>query len=260
MFAQRRRPGCGTWRGNKLAPGCARRLDYRRGSAHLGTLPAHACHVVMPWLGGLTHWRREELRTNLWLVPTIEVVAAVGLFLGTVYLDRAAYRGIFRPPAWVISGTADAARQILTSIAASVITVVEPGRDRAGPSSRRAPPIPRPGAGGAAGGFDPLHGAGHRTDRLGQQRFVEPGERSVPAPGGDLHQRGQMRAPGTATRSGKTAAKRSNRPPRRQDRPSPRTQTSSTRRRTSYPVARLRRVRHLYRWSAGKSGRQSHRR
>jgi len=79
---------------------------------------------MMPWFGGLTHWRREELRTNLWLVPTIEVVAAVGLFFGTVHLDRAAYRGSFQPPAWVISGTADAARQNLTSIAAAVITVV----------------------------------------------------------------------------------------------------------------------------------------
>src|ERR1700732_2315146 len=111
MFAQRRRPGCGARRGNKLAPGCARRLDYRRGSAHLGTLPAHACHALMPWLGWLTQLRREELRTNLWLVPTVEVVAAVGLFLGTVYLDRAAYRGGFGLPAWVIGGSADAARQ-----------------------------------------------------------------------------------------------------------------------------------------------------
>jgi uncharacterized membrane protein len=78
----------------------------------------------MPWLGWLTRWRSEELRTNLWLVPTVEVVAAVGLFLGTVYLDRAAYRGGFGLPAWVIGGSADAARQFLTSIAASLITVV----------------------------------------------------------------------------------------------------------------------------------------
>ena len=77
----------------------------------------------MPW-GGLTHWRREELRTNLWLVPTVEVVAAVGIFLATLYFDKAAYRGTFRLPGWVLSGSADAARQILTSIAASVITVV----------------------------------------------------------------------------------------------------------------------------------------
>jgi uncharacterized membrane protein len=99
-------------------------LDIGRGSEYLGTRQACACHVMMPWFGGLTHWRREGLRTNLWLVPTVEVLAGVGLFFGTLYLDRAAYRGRFLPPAWVISGTADAARQILTSIAAAVITVV----------------------------------------------------------------------------------------------------------------------------------------
>ena len=42
----------------------------------------------------------------------------------TLRLDRAVYNGDLRAPSWVISGTADAARQILTSIAASVITVV----------------------------------------------------------------------------------------------------------------------------------------
>jgi uncharacterized membrane protein len=70
------------------------------------------------------HWRAEVLRTNLWLVPGIEVLAAIALFAGTLSLDRAAYRGDFGLPAWVISGTADAARQILTAIAAAVITVV----------------------------------------------------------------------------------------------------------------------------------------
>jgi uncharacterized membrane protein len=70
------------------------------------------------------HWRAEALRTNLWLVPGIEVLAAIALFAVTLSLDRAAYRGDFGLPAWVISGTADAARQILTAIAAAVITVV----------------------------------------------------------------------------------------------------------------------------------------
>ncbi len=69
-------------------------------------------------------WRREALRTNLWLVPTIEVVAAIALFAGTDAIDRAAYNGDLTLPAWVISGTADAARQILTTLAAAVITVV----------------------------------------------------------------------------------------------------------------------------------------
>jgi uncharacterized membrane protein len=77
------------------------------------------------WSSALgSHWRREVARTNLWLVPAVEVVAAIALFAGTLALDRAAYHGDFALPAWVISGTADAARQILTAIAAAVITVV----------------------------------------------------------------------------------------------------------------------------------------
>ena len=71
-----------------------------------------------------SEWRREFLRTNLWLVPAIEVLAAVVLFAGTYALDRAAYDGVFRVPGWALSGSADAARQILTAIAAAVITVV----------------------------------------------------------------------------------------------------------------------------------------
>jgi len=71
-----------------------------------------------------THWRRETLRTSLWFVPAIEVLAAIGLFVATTALDKAAYRGSFAVPSWVISGTADAAREILTAIAAALITVV----------------------------------------------------------------------------------------------------------------------------------------
>jgi len=71
-----------------------------------------------------SHWRREVLRTSLWFVPSLEVVAAIGLFIGTLAADRAAYRGDFVLPGWVISGSADAARQILTTIAAAIITVV----------------------------------------------------------------------------------------------------------------------------------------
>jgi uncharacterized membrane protein len=74
-----------------------------------------------PWPSA---WRREALRTNLWLVPTVEILLAVALFAGTHALDRAAYDGSLHLPSFVISGTADAARQILTAIAAAVITVV----------------------------------------------------------------------------------------------------------------------------------------
>jgi uncharacterized membrane protein len=71
-----------------------------------------------------SHWRREVLRTSLWFVPSLEVVAAIGLFVGTLAADRAAYRGDFALPDWVISGSADAAREILATIAAAIITVV----------------------------------------------------------------------------------------------------------------------------------------
>ena len=69
-------------------------------------------------------WRRDVLRTNLWLVPAVEVAAAGALFAGTYALDRAAFAGDFRLPGWLLSGSPDAARQILTAIAAAVITVV----------------------------------------------------------------------------------------------------------------------------------------
>ncbi len=83
-----------------------------------------------PWRG-VRQWRRydpaslrEELRTNLWLVPLVEVVVALALFALTYSLDRLAFDGVFRVPPWVLSGSPDAAREILTTIAAAIITVV----------------------------------------------------------------------------------------------------------------------------------------
>jgi uncharacterized membrane protein len=69
-------------------------------------------------------WRREALRTNLWLVPAIEVVVAIVLFGITHELDRAAYDHRFGLPSWVIGGSADAARQVLAALAGAEITVV----------------------------------------------------------------------------------------------------------------------------------------
>ncbi|MGC0314692.1 DUF2254 domain-containing protein [Kitasatospora acidiphila] len=69
-------------------------------------------------------WRRERLRTNLWLVPAVEALLFALLFAGTITLDRFAYDGRFSFADWVLSGTADGARQILTTIAAALITVV----------------------------------------------------------------------------------------------------------------------------------------
>ena len=73
-------------------------------------------HIPLP-----SAWRREALRTNLWLVPTVEIALAVVLFAGTYAVDRAAYNGTLHFPSFLISGTADAAREILTTIAAAVI-------------------------------------------------------------------------------------------------------------------------------------------
>ncbi|WIM87487.1 DUF2254 domain-containing protein [Candidatus Mycobacterium wuenschmannii] len=69
-------------------------------------------------------WRREALRTNLWLVPVLETVAVLMLFGVTYAIDRSAYDGLIRLPTWVLSGTADVARVLLATVAAAIITVV----------------------------------------------------------------------------------------------------------------------------------------
>jgi uncharacterized membrane protein len=71
-----------------------------------------------------TEWRRESLRTNLWLVPVIEVVAAVLLYVLTHAIDVSAYQGHITLPSWVRFGNADSTRLILTTLAGAVITVV----------------------------------------------------------------------------------------------------------------------------------------
>jgi uncharacterized membrane protein len=72
-----------------------------------------------------SEWRREALRTNLWLVPIIEVIAAIALYIVTHVIDRAAYppRSLSLPT-WLTFGSADPSRQILATLAAAVITVV----------------------------------------------------------------------------------------------------------------------------------------
>ncbi len=72
----------------------------------------------------LPRWRRESLRTTLWLVPSLLVVAICILFAVTYLVDRAAYDGRLVLPSWVEQGSPDAARTLLAAIAAAVITVV----------------------------------------------------------------------------------------------------------------------------------------
>ena len=72
-----------------------------------------------------SHWRREVLRTSLWFVPALEVGGRDrAVRRHARRRTRAAYHGDCTLPGWVISGSADGARQILTTIAAALITVV----------------------------------------------------------------------------------------------------------------------------------------
>jgi uncharacterized membrane protein len=72
----------------------------------------------------LPSWRWEELRTTLWVVPSILIVASVLLFLVTFQIDLAAFHKHLTLPRWIRTGNADAERQVLIAIAAAVITVV----------------------------------------------------------------------------------------------------------------------------------------
>src|ERR1700758_3790366 len=69
-------------------------------------------------------WRREQLRTNLWLVPVVQTLGIVALFGVTYTIDRSAYDGGIRLPNWGRNGSADSARAVLATIAAAIITVV----------------------------------------------------------------------------------------------------------------------------------------
>ena len=72
----------------------------------------------------LPSWRREALRTTFWLVPTLLVVVAGLLFVVTFEIDLAVYHRHLSLPFWLRTGSADAGRQVLSAIAAAVITVV----------------------------------------------------------------------------------------------------------------------------------------
>jgi len=64
------------------------------------------------------------LRTNFWLMPSLEVLASILLFWGTWEIDRAVYHGTLSLPAWVEAGSADTARGILLAVAAAIMTVI----------------------------------------------------------------------------------------------------------------------------------------
>lgn len=91
-------------------------LDRSHGAQATALMPGHAYLA--------SDWRKEALRTNLWVAPVALTATVLALFIGTYGIDRAAYAGRLTLPSWVLSGTADAARLVLTTVAAAVITVV----------------------------------------------------------------------------------------------------------------------------------------
>jgi uncharacterized membrane protein len=72
----------------------------------------------------LPSWRWEELRTTLWVIPSILVVVSALLFIVTFEIDLAASHDPTLLPFWIRTGSADAERQVLIAIAAAIITVI----------------------------------------------------------------------------------------------------------------------------------------
>jgi uncharacterized membrane protein len=73
-----------------------------------------------PWLAP---WRREALRTTLWLVPAVLCLLAVALFAVTYAVDRLDYSHHIRLPTILSEASPDAARTVLGIIAGALITV-----------------------------------------------------------------------------------------------------------------------------------------
>src|SRR5664279_5064126 len=73
---------------------------------------------------GLSPWRKEALRTTLWVVPLALLLVAIALFLVTYHVDYQVYEHATVLPSWVRLESADGARQLLSALAAGVITVL----------------------------------------------------------------------------------------------------------------------------------------
>ncbi|MDQ4504617.1 DUF2254 domain-containing protein [Sinomonas sp. ASV322] len=73
---------------------------------------------------GVSPWRRDVLRTSLWFVPSLLLIAIIGLFAATYSLDLHVYDAQITLPAWIQLESADGARTLLSGLAAGVITVL----------------------------------------------------------------------------------------------------------------------------------------
>jgi uncharacterized membrane protein len=65
----------------------------------------------------------EDLRENFWLLPLIMVIAAFGMSLGLVYIDREADAEIIQEIHWFYTGGATGARDLLSTVATAMMTV-----------------------------------------------------------------------------------------------------------------------------------------
>ena len=69
----------------------------------------------------LTIW--DDLRSSLWFTPAVITIVAIAVAYGVLRVDRYVADSDLAPLAWAFSGGADSARQILSTIAGSMITL-----------------------------------------------------------------------------------------------------------------------------------------
>lgn len=65
----------------------------------------------------------ESLRTSYWFVPTLMTVGAIGLSFASVHFDGQVSAKWVRTVGWIWAGSPEGARQVLSTIAGSMITV-----------------------------------------------------------------------------------------------------------------------------------------
>ena len=65
----------------------------------------------------------ESLRTSYWFVPTLMTASAIGLSFASVHLDERLKAEWVRTVGWIWAGSPEGARQVLSTIAGSMITV-----------------------------------------------------------------------------------------------------------------------------------------
>lgn len=65
----------------------------------------------------------DDIRSSYWFIPSLMALAALGLGIGVVYLDVAVGTDWLTELGWYQSNTSDGAREVLSTIAGSAITV-----------------------------------------------------------------------------------------------------------------------------------------